>query len=89
MTKTRIFGLMLAFTLLFGAFSITPASAGAYVGCGDLCGGGEGGAIESGTIFYSDDTYTNVVGERGIDCLGRYYRWGTTSAYYEHFQAYC
>lgn len=80
MTKTRIFGLMLAFTLLFGALSITPAEA--------IIGGGEGG-IESGTIFYSDDTYTVEVGERGFNCLGRFYRWGTVSPYYVHFEAYC
>lgn len=81
MNRNRIFGLMLALALLAGAVSFTaPAEA--------ISAGGEGTLADS-TIFYSDDSYTVEVGERGFNCLGRFYRWGTTSPYYVHVETYC
>lgn len=35
------------------------------------------------TLYYSDATYTTVIGERYIPCDGQTWSWGTTSAYYE------
>lgn len=67
---------MLALALLAGAVSFTaPAEALP--------------AYETFTIFYSDASHTTQVGERGRDCWGNYYRWGTTSAYYESYSVPC
>lgn len=33
------------------------------------------------TTFYSDATYTTIVGERIVNCQGQLYTWGTTSTF--------
>jgi len=35
------------------------------------------------TDYYSDDSFTTLVGVRYIPCAGQPWQWGTTSPYYE------
>ena len=78
MTRNRIFGLMLALALLAGAVSFTAPAEAVIVG-----------GYSYGTIFYSDASFTVEVGERYRDCSGYFYRWGTTSPYYQHYEIPC
>lgn len=38
--------------------------------------------------YYSDPGKTNVVGSRGCSC-GAWFRWGTTSSYYDYYSGTC
>ncbi len=38
--------------------------------------------------YYSDATKTTLVGERGCSC-GAWFRWGTTSSYYDYYSGGC
>ena len=40
-------------------------------------------------VYYSDSTYTTVVGERGVDCAGGSYSWGVTSTHQDYTESPC
>lgn len=69
--NTRILGLMLALALLTGALTVlTPGTAEALP------------QYETHSWYYSDSTYTTLVGERHLYCDGsREGSWGVTSSY--------
>ena len=47
------------------------------------------GRIGSETYWYSDDTFTTVVGERFMECNGYPYETGTRTVYASHTEWYC
>lgn len=59
----------------FAAVAFTPAPAEA------LCFGI--------TVYYSDATFTEVVGARGTGCCGEVINWGDTSPYSRCERLYC
>ena len=69
--NTRILGLMLALTLLAGAFTVlTPGTAEALPN------------YETHTWYYSNAAHTTLVGERHLFCDGsKEGSWGVTSSY--------
>jgi len=74
MTKNRIIvGLLLVFALVAGAFTIAEALP----------------SNEVTTIYYSDASKTDEVGERTLLCSGGWIKWGTTSAYANKYSVPC
>lgn len=46
-------------------------------------------ANEVDRLYYSDGTYTNVVGERLLLCNGHLYTWGTFTSYVKTYSFPC